>query len=70
MQIYFFVYVVQKHSPKNTRTNKKKRTNTQRQDVVVTGMFCDSNLYWIQKHFSTSYEYKSQTCCKKLQHST
>jgi len=24
MQIYFFVYVVQKHSPKNTRTNKKK----------------------------------------------
>lgn len=75
MQIYFFVYILQKHSAKDTRTRKKEKkkkegTNTQRQDVVVTGMFCDGSLYWIQKHFSTLYVYKSQTCYKNLEHKT
>lgn len=50
------IYILKKHALKNTHTakKKKKKKSTHRQDVVVTGMFCDSSRYWISV-FSTLF---------------
>lgn len=52
------IHILQKHALKDKHTTKKKKKkkkkNTHRQDVVVTGMFCDSSLNWIST-FSTLF---------------